>query len=354
MAVYANGSFNVTPSSVSDVVGYESSTTLSRVCLPSTVVLSNALSAVSSSISSTLSQGVFGSTVSDIQNNWLYILAGVGMAVVMSFVIICLLRCFVGVIVWASILGIIVLLSGVGFIFLYNGGALSSYATYVGNLGIPTLTASEYYNYYGYAIFGLVGFLLILLLCCCSRIRLAVAICKAAGGFIGTVPQSLLVPVFMAILVVGFWAFALVVIVYLMGAATYTANSGDVFSSISNYADEKLIYLYYFIFGSLWTNALLGAITIFVIASACCMWYYSHGPGAELDSPIMKSYYMAFRYHFGSLAFGSLILAIIQFMQLVVEAVKKQAESSGADKNKVFEYVINCIRCCLACVERIV
>jgi hypothetical protein len=34
---------------------------------------------------------------------------------------------------------------------------------------------------------------------------------------------------------------------------------------------------------------------------------------------------MVFRYHFGSLAFGSLILAIIQFLQLMVEAFKKQA-----------------------------
>jgi hypothetical protein len=55
------------------------------------------------------------------------------------------------------------------------------------------------------------------------------------------------------------------------------------------------------------------------------MWYYSHGPGAELDSPIMKSYWMALRYHFGSLAFGSFILAVVQFLQLAVEAFKKQA-----------------------------
>jgi choline transporter-like protein 2/4/5 len=64
---------------------------------------------------------------------------------------------------------------------------------------------------------------------------------------------------------------------------------------------------------------------IFVIASACAMWYYAHGPGQELDSPILRSYKMVFRYHMGSLAFGSLILAIVQFMQLVVEAFKKQA-----------------------------
>lgn len=63
---------------------------------------------------------------------------------------------------------------------------------------------------------------------------------------------------------------------------------------------------------------------------------------------------MIFRYHFGSLAFGSLLLAIIQFMQLIVELFKKQAEQSGAANTKCFEYVINCLRCCLACVERIV
>ena len=52
----------------------------------------------------------------------------------------------------------------------------------------------------------------------------------------------------------------------------------------------------------------------------------------------------------GSLAFGSLILAIVQFLQLMVEAFKKQAEANGAANNKCFEYVINCMRCCLACV----
>lgn len=80
------------------------------------------------------------------------------------------------------------------------------------------------------------------------------------------------------------------------------------------------------------------------------MWYYCHGANDELDSPVSRSFKMAFRYHFGSLAFGSFILAVVQFMQLIVEAFKKQAENTGADKGACFEYVINCLRCCLACV----
>eukprot|EP00919_Chromeraceae_sp_WS-2016_P044410 GHVR01105975.1.p2 GENE.GHVR01105975.1~~GHVR01105975.1.p2 ORF type:complete len:108 (-),score=4.17 GHVR01105975.1:1134-1457(-) len=106
--------------------------------------------------------------------------------------------------------------------------------------------------------------------------------------------------------------------VYLVSSATFVVMGDDVFTGITNYTDQKLLTLYYFIFGTLWCNALLQAIGIFVVACACCMWYYSHGPGAELDSPILRGYKMAFRYHFGSLAFGSLILAIVQFLQLLV------------------------------------
>lgn len=106
-------------------------------------------------------------------------------------------------------------------------------------------------------------------------------------------------------------------------------------------------------FGTLWCNAFIGAMTIFIVASACCMWYYSHGPGQELSLPVWRSYKMIFRYHFGSLAFGSLILAIVQFLQLVVELFKRQVEAQGGS-SKCLEYVTRCIQCCLACVECIV
>ena len=60
---------------------------------------------------------------------------------------------------------------------------------------------------------------------------------------------------------------------------------------------------------------------------------------------------MVFRYHWGSLAFGALLVAIVQFLQMIVELFKRQAEAQG---NKCMEYVLKCIQCCLACVECIV
>lgn len=202
-------------------------------------------------------------------------------------------------------------------------------SSYIGYLGLPTATENANYDIYAYISWGIAGLLFIILLCCCSRIRLAVAVCKCAGQFVARVCGIVLVPIWQTILVVVLWVAAIIAIIWLAASATYvpTQSSGsyDVFTSVANYGDEKLIYLYYFVFGTLWTNALFQAIGIFVIASACTMWYYSHGPGQELDSPILRSYKMVFRYHLGSLAFGSLILAIVQFMQLIVEAFKKQA-----------------------------
>lgn len=230
------------------------------------------------------------------------------------------LRCLAGCIVWCSVIGIILIFAFGGVVFLYNGGTITGFTEYSGYLSIPNSSASQSnYNIYGYISFGISGFFLLLTVCCCSRIRLAVAVCKAAGQFIVGVCTSMLVPIIQTVLALGLWGGCLVVMVYLVSTASFTiASSSDYFSSVKSYTDPGLINLYIFIFSTLWSNALIQAIGIFVIASACCMWYYSHGPGQSLDFPILRSYKMALRYHFGSLAFGSLILAIVQFLELMV------------------------------------
>jgi solute carrier family 44 (choline transporter-like protein), member 2/4/5 len=132
---------------------------------------------------------------------------------------------------------------------------------------------------YGYIAFGFSGLFLLITLCCCSRIRLAVAVCKAAGQFIVGVCTSVLVPIFQTLLTLGLWGGCLIVMVFLVSTANFKiTSSSDYFTSV-DYIDGGLVNLYIFIFSTLWSNALIQAIGIFVIASACCMWYYSHGPG---------------------------------------------------------------------------
>lgn len=242
------------------------------------------------------------------------------MAVFVSLLFMFLLRCLVGCIVWVSCFGIILLFAGLGLMFLYNGGVLSgTAATYAGFLGMPTLNGSDYYAIYGYVCFGISGLLLILLLCCCNRLRLAVAVCKVAGRFVIRVCHVALLPIFLSIVLIGMWAACLLCMIYLLSVTTFTiSNSTDLFTSVQSYTDSSLFELYYFLFATLWCNALIGAVGIFIIASACCMWYYNHGPNSELDSPIFRSFKIMFRYHFGSLAFGSFILAVVNFLQIML------------------------------------
>lgn len=266
------------------------------------------------------------------------------------------LRCLAGCVVWVSLLGIIFFLGAIGFIFLYNGGvfgadAAATVATY---LNVPKLSTSTQTNQVLGGIFlGLAGLFIIVVLCCCSRIRLAVAVCKCAGQFVGGVCLIVLVPLFQTAVALGVWAGCLIIMIYLVSCTKFISSSSNYFTSIGDYGDENLIRFYCFIFGTLWVNAFIGAVGIFVVASACCMWYFSHGPNSELSLPIARSYKMVFRYHFGSLAFGSFILAIVQFLQFLLEMFKKQADNSGIN-NKCLEYCTNCMRCCLACIERIV
>jgi len=69
--------------------------------------------------------------------------------------------------------------------------------------------------------------------------------------------------------------------------------------------------MWYFIFGALCKNAFFGAILQFILVSTVSIWCFAQGSGQPAHSPISRSIYRAFRYHLGSLALGSFLLAIV-------------------------------------------
>lgn len=275
-------------------------------------------------------------------------------AVIISFIFIFLMRFMAGCIVWTAIISSLLFLLGAGFVFAYSGGMFGTINMSYMGYSVPKMTTiNEYTRWYGVACWVGAGLIILILLCLCNRIRLAVAVCKAAAGFITDVCSVMLVPIIMSMASLILWIICLVSMVFIISGCTFV-NTGEIFTSVANYQDPGLQRLYYYIFGTLWCNALINAISVFVVSSACCMWYFAHGPGQGLHLPILRSYWRVFRYHLGSLAFGSFILALVQFIQLVVEFIKKNAESSGADKNKFVEAVFGCLRCFLICLEKIV
>lgn len=135
----------------------------------------------------------------DVVNVWQVILITVGSAFLLGMIYMGFIRCFAGILIWLSIIGIIACLGGGGYwVWKYK----DHYSTTDNNY--------KYLQYGGYALWGLDGVFLILVLCCCSRIKLAVAIMKVTGSFIMNVPQTLLMPLMFAVICMGWiaaWAF---------------------------------------------------------------------------------------------------------------------------------------------------
>lgn len=275
---------------------------------------------------------------------------------VLSFLFMFMLKCFAACFIWVALFLIFLVLMGAGFVFLVNAGVFSQ-PTFIGNFGInvPNLPSFKYYDIFGYVTFGLAAVVFFIICCCFGRIRLAVALCGIAGEFIASTCTVMLVPIFMALAVFVFWVFALYGMVTIISTAEFVVKGTDVFTGIKDFTSRSLGMFYFFAFGTLWCNAMLMAIAVFVVSAACAVWYFSRSPGMkDLDSPVATGFWMAFRYHFGTLAFGSFILALVQFIQIVFEVLNRQVDAVGEGANCAISAVVNCVRCCLECIKRIV
>jgi hypothetical protein len=59
------------------------------------------------------------------------------------------------------------------------------------------------------------------------------------------------------------------------------------------------------------------------------------------------------RYHFGSIAFGSFIIALVQFIRIIFEYYRKKIQAANKN-NPVVKCLLCCTGYCLACLERCV
>jgi len=105
----------------------------------------------------------------------------------------------------------------------------------------------------------------------------------------------------------------------------------------------------YSLFTYLWNNELNVAIGQCVIAGAVGMWFFAPRPDKKNVNSIRGGLWLVFRYHLGSVAFGSLIIAIVQTCRYVMRYLEQQAK---AQHNQFMKWVFRIIQCCLWCFEK--
>mmetsp|Transcript_27452 Transcript_27452/g.20609 ORF Transcript_27452/g.20609 Transcript_27452/m.20609 type:complete len:324 (-) Transcript_27452:420-1391(-) len=114
---------------------------------------------------------------SDIYEAWMVLLISVGIAFLLGFVYLLLLRCCAGVMVFFSLTAILAALGG-GGVWLF----------FIKDDYAETSKSYNFCLYAAYVLWGVAGLYFLILLCLCSRIRLGIAILKCTAQFIGSTP----------------------------------------------------------------------------------------------------------------------------------------------------------------------
>lgn len=90
-----------------------------------------------------------------------------------------------------------------------------------------------------------------------------------------------------------------------------------------------------------------------VNALAVSSWYFTRQKSAQMNFNVIWAVKTAFFYHMGSVAFGSLIIAIIKTIRAIVAYIQRKCnEIKDPRIKKIAMCILCCIQCCLWCIEK--
>ncbi|KAK9818176.1 hypothetical protein WJX72_008291 [[Myrmecia] bisecta] len=359
--------------------------------------------------------------IGDIRRGFTIILAaGLGGGIVLALTWMLVLRYFAGCVAWGTIVAVNVLFLGCTFLAYVKGGLLLHDWGAVGHVlaaNIPknidvTEKDRQVWLIVAYVMSAITALLILVTLLMIRRIMVAVACIKVASQAIKTMPMILFFPLLPFIGLVGLVIYWVLVTAFLYSAGTITPTFLSTAPAVSSFTianmydtasgptsapppfpppppppppppagssalgtdaacavdpscyytvkwNKFLQYAFlYHIFGLLWTNQFIVGFGYVVIAGAIAQFYWTKGDTDKMPRmPVVQSVKNTLKYHLGSVAFGSLIVAIVQFVRILLEYIdsktKSVQEKSAVGKHFV-KYIMCCLRYCLWYLEKVI
>jgi choline transporter-like protein 2/4/5 len=203
---------------------------------------------------------------------------------------------------------------------------------------------------------------LIMLVCGFNQLKVAIDVVDASADFLRKTKRVISVPVvyfFFTVVVVMVWLFAMVCI---WSIGTITAKTGvtnPYFQlktvKFGGKADSSDIYILACVmfFGLLWIVAFFNAQQSFIVMVSACTYYFDSTKDKEGDATVSMGVKWAWVQHAGSLAMGSFIIALVEFVRIVVYTLTEQARKASGD-NAAVKCLACLANCIMACIEKIV
>ncbi|KAM8824152.1 choline transporter-like protein 2 isoform 1-T2 [Synchiropus picturatus] len=329
----------------------------------------------------------------DYTQSWYWILLGLVIAMLTSLLFIVLMRFLAGIMVWVMI-ALVILVIGYGIFHCYM-----EYAALEGRPGadvtLQDLGFQTDFTVYlqirqtwlaFMIILAIVEVIIILILIFLrKRILIAIALIKEGSKAIGAMMCSLFYPLFTFLLlamVIAYWAVTAVFLstsnepVYKVfneskceysrmtcDPANYSktamkAQCPDSECLFAFYGGETVYHKYliglqfYNVFLFFWCANFVTALGQMTLAGAFASYYWAFNKSEDLPScPVFSSLGRCLRYHVGTLAFGSLLLSIIQIIRVLLEYLDHKLKGAH---NKCTKFLLCCLKCCFWCLEKFI
>lgn len=330
----------------------------------------------------------------DFASAWPWILLGLVIAMVVSLLFLLLLRFTAPVMVWLLIIGV---LAAGAYGIWHSYWEYDNYkrrSASITEIGFTTdfnayLQTQETWLAVLIILSVVEAILLLTLIFLRTRIRIAIALIQESSKAISHMMSSLLYPLVTFVLL-------LVCVAYWGTTAIYLATAGNplyrVVANVSKggcegingtencdpqtfnssnylgcpsascmffkYNDEGLFLRNLFnlqIYNAvafLWCVNFVIALGQCTLAGAFSSYYWAFTKPDDIPTfPVTAGFIRSLRYHVGSLAFGALILTLIQIIRIILEYIDHKTREA---QNPVARFIMCCLKCCFWCLEKFI
>uniref|UniRef100_A0A8C7W8X3 Choline transporter-like protein n=1 Tax=Oncorhynchus mykiss TaxID=8022 RepID=A0A8C7W8X3_ONCMY len=308
-----------------------------------------------------------------------YISRGLVMALVVSLIFILLLRFTAGLLLWFTIIAVILVIAyGIWHCYLefsllrQQPGADVT----IVDIGFQTdvmvyLQLSQTWLIFLIALGTIEASILIILIFLRRRVRVAIALLREGSKAVSYIMSTLFYPIITFLLLAVCSSYFAVTSVYLTltGVVFLHSRTCNPETNVSKacpgaqctfafYGGETPYHRYLFILQLsnllifLWLVNFTIALGQCTLAGAFASYYWARRKPQDIPPcPLFSSFSRAIRYHTGSLAFGALILAVVQMARIILEYLDSKLKGAN---NVAARFVLCCLKCCFWCLERFV
>ncbi|KAL7988383.1 hypothetical protein Chor_007302, partial [Crotalus horridus] len=294
--------------------------------------------------------------------SWYWIIIGLVISMVVSLVFIVLLRFLAGIMIWVMIV-LVILVLGYGIFHCYmeyahlKGQAGSDVSLM--ELGFQTdfrvyLHLKQTWLAFMIILCIMEVIIILLLIFLRKRILIAIALIKEASSFLSTSNEAV------------YKVFNDTECQYAGTTCNpETFNTSNVtklcpgahclfafYGGETAYHKYLIIFQIFNIFMFFWLANFVIALGQVTLAGAFASYYWAFKKPDDMPAfPLFSSFGRALRYHTGSLAFGSLILAIVQVIRVILEYLDHKLKAS---ENMFAKFLLTCFKCCFWCLEKFI